>query len=78
MDAESLDEENIHIARENFVEVITLVNHRQKLIKIADSSQLGLKVVQKYVANHLADDSDDKKKIITAENRPGRCITCGE
>jgi hypothetical protein len=36
-----------------------LLNNRQKIIKFADSSDLGWRVVQEYEANPLADDSDD-------------------
>ncbi|MCG8430687.1 MAG: hypothetical protein MJA29_05915, partial [Candidatus Omnitrophica bacterium] len=48
------------------------INQRQKLILIADSSELGWKTVGEYVANPLADDSDDEQKLIKAENRAAR------
>ncbi|VDH98996.1 Hypothetical predicted protein [Mytilus galloprovincialis] len=49
-----------------------LVKERQKLIKMADSSELGWKVVSEYVTNPIADDPEDEKKIITAQNRAER------
>jgi hypothetical protein len=36
---------------------------RQKLIRIADRSELGWSVVNEYVADPFADDSDDEKKL---------------
>ena len=44
-----------------------LIGERQKLIKIADRSELGWGVVAEYTANKLADDSDDEKRIEKAE-----------
>ncbi|KAK3096687.1 hypothetical protein FSP39_002370 [Pinctada imbricata] len=46
-----------------------LVTHRHKLIKLADSSKLGWKVVEQYETHQLADDSDDEKRIHKAEAR---------
>ena len=51
----------ISTARERITEGITLLDERQKLIKIADSSPLGWKVVNEYQANPIADNSDDEK-----------------
>jgi hypothetical protein len=36
-----------------------MMARRQKLIKLADSAELGWRVVQEYEANPLASDSDD-------------------
>ena len=41
---------------------------------MADSNELGWKVVQEYTANPLADDSDDDKKILRAQARAERKI----
>ena len=51
------------MAHKKVSEGIELLSHRQKLVKLADSSEQGWKVVQEYEANPLAEDSDDEKKI---------------
>ena len=53
---ESIGENNITAAKEKIAEGIHLVCHRQKLAKLADSSQLGWKVIQEYESNTLAED----------------------
>jgi hypothetical protein len=55
-------------------EGMSLLNYRQKIIKIADSSDLGWRVVQEYEANPLADDSEDEKKLLKAESRAERKV----
>ena len=40
-----------------------LLVHRQKLIRIADRSELGWMVVDEYEEDELADDSGDEKRI---------------
>ena len=49
-----------------------MIAHRQKLIKMADASDLGWRVVNEYVSNPLASDSDDEKRIYKAEARASR------
>ena len=39
---------------------------------MADSSELGWRVVQEYTTNPLADDSEDDKKILRAQTRAER------
>lgn len=46
--------------------VITDIDNRNKLIKLADKSELGWKVVDEYQAEELADNSDDEKRIKAA------------
>jgi hypothetical protein len=41
---------------------------------IADSSDLGWRVVQEYEANPLADESNDEKKLFKAEARAERKV----
>jgi hypothetical protein len=59
-------------AKEKNAEGIHWVCHRQKLVKLADSSQLGWKGVQEYESNSLAEDSEDEKKIFKPEARAER------
>ena len=49
-----------------------LLGERQKLIKIADRSELGWGVVAEYTADELADDSDDEKRLEKAERAAER------
>ena len=56
-------------AVKNISEGISLINHRQKLIRMADASESGWKVVHEYESNPLASDSDDERKINRAESR---------
>ena len=44
-----------------------MLSHRQKLIMLADASNLGWRVVNKYESNPLADDSGDERRIFKAE-----------
>lgn len=43
-----------------------LIKNRQKLIKIADSSEGGWRAVAEYTSNPLAEDSDDENRIYKA------------
>ena len=49
-----------------------ILDARQKLILIADSSELGWRGVEEYTANEFADDSDDDRKILRANQRAER------
>ncbi|XP_060571306.1 uncharacterized protein LOC132729545 [Ruditapes philippinarum] len=53
--------------RQKVVEGMSTLIHRQKLIKLADSTDLGWRVVNEYEAHPLAEDSDDEKKIFRAQ-----------
>ena len=48
------------------------MKHRQKIIKLADQSEYGWKVVTEYESNPVASDSDDEKRIYKAEARASR------
>ena len=49
-----------------------LLLNRQKMIKLADRSELGWSVVEEYEADELADNSEDEKKIARAEKEAER------
>ena len=49
-----------------------MLNHRQKIIQLADSSELGWRLVKEYEAHPIASDSDDEKRIFKAEVRATR------
>ena len=51
------------MAHKKVTEGIEILSHRQKIVKLADTSEQGWKVVQEYEANPLAEDSDEEKKI---------------
>lgn len=59
-------------AKDSLKEGRELVNERQKLIKLADRSEYGWGVVAEYVADELADDSDDEKRMLKAEKAAER------
>jgi len=48
-------------------EGLKILNHRQKLVKLADQSENGWKTVTEYETHSLADDSEDEKRILRAE-----------
>ena len=54
-------------AKDSASEGKQLIQQRQKLLKLADSSELGWKVVSEYQSNPLASDSEDEKKMYKAE-----------
>ena len=50
------------------------MNYRQKLLKMADASDTGWKVVMEYKTNPLASDSEDEKRMNRAETRAAKKI----
>ena len=50
-------------------EGMKLVQDRQKLVLLADKSPYGWLTVENYKSNALAEDEDDEKRLIRAENR---------
>ncbi|VDI62018.1 Hypothetical predicted protein [Mytilus galloprovincialis] len=72
LEGPDLSVDSVQTAKAKIVEGMELVRERQKLIKMADSSELGWKVVSEYVTNPIADDSEDEKKIIRAQHRAER------
>ena len=64
--------ENIKAALDALKQGRAMVAERQKLIKIADRSELGWAVVQEYTADELAANSDDEKRMEKAEKAAER------
>ena len=71
----ALESENIPKAKEELNKGISLINSRQKIIKLADKSEFGWATVQEYVSDELADDKADSSKIKKAEKRAAVKIT---
>lgn len=63
LNSNTVNEEIVEAAKSSINEGMELVKNRQKIIKLADSSQLGWKVVKEYETNPIATDSDDEKKM---------------
>ncbi|XP_060585380.1 uncharacterized protein LOC132741266 [Ruditapes philippinarum] len=70
--ASKVNEMDLSGASECISEGLSLLSNRQKLIRIADSSELGWLVVKEYQSNPLASDSEDEKKLARAEARANR------
>ena len=65
----ALEGGNIPKAKEELNKGISLLNNRQKIIKLADKSEFGWATAQEYVCDDLADDEADASKIKKAEKR---------
>ncbi|CAG2197541.1 unnamed protein product [Mytilus edulis] len=65
----AIDNSKVDYARDTIKEVIDKIKRRNKLIKIADSSEGGWETVRQYETNPVASDSDDESKINKAENK---------
>jgi hypothetical protein len=69
IETDNLSQENVNATKRKISEGMDVIKQRQKLIKLVDSSDDGWRVVNEYIANPLADDSDDEKKIHKAQSR---------
>ena len=65
----AIDNLKFEHARETISELVEKVKRRNKLIKIADTSEGGWKTVRQNDSNPVASDSDDESKINKTENR---------
>ncbi|CAC5361374.1 unnamed protein product [Mytilus coruscus] len=65
----AIDNSKTDYARETITEVIDKIKRRNKLVKIADSSEGGWETVRQYESNPVASNSDDESKINKAESR---------
>ena len=65
----ALESGNIGKAKEELNEGISLLNNRQKIVKLADKSEFGWATVQEYVCDDLADDEADASNIKKAKRR---------
>jgi hypothetical protein len=66
-----MNSQKVVAAKEKISEGIGIVQERQKMIKLADTSDLGWKFVQEYERNPIAYDSED-------ENRTNRALSKAE
>lgn len=70
---EEMVEKRIQEARQKISEGYDLIQHRQKLIKLADSSAAGWKALDEYVKKKpIASDSENKKRISKTQTRAER------
>ena len=67
--AKALESGNVGKAKKELNEGISLLNNRQKIVKLADKSEFGWATVQEYVCDDLDDDEADALKIKKAEKR---------
>ena len=68
-EGKALESGNIGKANDELNEAISLLTNRQKMIKLADKSELGCASVQEYVCDDLAYDEADAAKMKKAEKR---------
>jgi hypothetical protein len=57
-----MNSQQVVASKEKISEGIGIVQERQKMIKLADTSDLGWKFVQEYERNPIAYDSEDEKR----------------
>ena len=68
----SLESMNVDKVRSNSIEAKDIITHRQKVIQLADSSELGWRVVKEYKKIPIASDSDNEKCMYKVEARASR------
>lgn len=64
-----LEEGKVDKAREKLQEGKTLIDKRQKLIKLADREELGWEFANCYRSDNLATDSEDEKRILRSRRQ---------
>ena len=69
MEADNMSQTNINNAKRKITEGMDIIKNRQKLIKLADSLDTGWRVVAEYIANPLAMNSEDGRKMYKAQLR---------
>ena len=57
-----------------YISAKDMLNHSQKIIQLADSSEFGWRLDKEYDAHPIASDSDDEKRIFKAEVRATRVM----
>jgi len=65
----SLLEGDLSRVNQELENIKTLLNKRNKAIRFADKSLAGWMAVEEYESDELADDSEDEKKLRSAERR---------
>lgn len=70
--ASAFDQHKYDKARDALSQGMELVKFRLKLIRIADKSECGWKTVNEYVADELAENFEDEKRLCRSEQRAQR------